>query len=235
MRLRFAACLVALAMPVPAGAATLAGIPLSGSVGLSTDYLYHGISQTGSTGAWLADLTWGGSAGAYLYAGGARVRYPGSGAFAEIDLAAGWQQHVAGWHFDGGLEFVFYPDANSFDLDYAALYLAVTKEWSWATLEVSLGASPEFSNHSGAWVSADLEGEFPIGERLAAIGQLGYQVTADPKAYGLPAYFDGKAGLRYEVSDLRFEAALSWTSVPHRLCPDGRCDPRVTISTVWRY
>jgi uncharacterized protein (TIGR02001 family) len=235
MRLTIVACLAALAVPAPAGAAMLAGIPLSGSVGLSTDYLYHGISQTGGTGAWLADITWGEKTGAYLYAGGARVRYPGSDMFAEIDLAAGWQQDYAGWHFDGGLEFVFYPDGRRFDLDYAALYLTATKEWSWATLDVSVGASPDFSDHSGAWVSADLEGAFPLGEGLAAIGQLGYQVTADPKAYGLPAYFDGKVGLRYELPDLLFEAGLSLTSLPHRLCPDGRCDPRLTISTTWRY
>jgi uncharacterized protein (TIGR02001 family) len=215
---------------------SFAGLPLTGSVTLASDYIYHGLSQTGGTGALQAGLMLGEEEGPYLNLWASRVRYAGYDSFAELDLTTGWQKRFGDWRVDGALELVFYPDSHgNVPLDYTTLQVTARREWQGLWLDLSLGCSPGLVADSGAWVGGGLGATLPLTEALSATARLGYQASNDPRAQGLPDYYDGKLGLAYTIAHIDFEAFASWTSVPDALCPDRRCGPAVTIATTFRY
>jgi uncharacterized protein (TIGR02001 family) len=237
MRLTIAGLVLLLAGTAGARAEfSIAGLPVSGSVTLASDYIYHGLSQTGGTGAWQAEVTLGAEAGPYLDLWASRVRYAGWDSFAELDLGMGWQKRLGDWRLDGALELVFYPDTRgAMPLDYAALQFTAGREWRGLLLDLSLACSPGLVGSTGSWVSGGVAGTLPLTPTLSATARFGYQASADPRAYGLPNYYDGRAGLVYAAAAFDIEAYASWTSVPAAACPDRRCGPSVTIAAIFHY
>ena len=215
---------------------TLAGLPVTSSLTLASDYIYHGLSQTGGTGAWQADITIGEDEGPYLNLWASRVKYAGYDSFAEFDLTTGWERRFGDWRLDGALELVFYPETGGrMPLDYATLQLTAERQWRGVSLEVSLGSSPGLVGAAGAWVNAGIGGALPFTEKLSATARLGYQASADPRAYGLPHYYDGRLGLLYSLPAFDLQAYASWTSVPDAQCPDRRCGPAVNLAATFHY
>ena len=120
-------------------------------------------------------------------------------------------------------------------LDYATLQLTAKRQWRGVSLEVSLGSSPGLVGAAGAWVNAGIGGALPFTERLSATARLGYQASADPRAYGLPHYYDGRLGLLYSLPAFDLQAYASWTSVPDAQCTDRRCGPAVSLAATFHY
>lgn len=221
------------AVIVPAEAAQLR---LSASVTAATDYIYHGVSQTGGTGAWQGDVMLETGSGLYGELWASRVKYAElHSAFAEADVIGGWRTVYDGWAIDAAADLVFYPNGDRpIALDNAELLLSLSHAVWLLEVKASLAYSPAFSSDAGQWVSENLEVGLPLSDSLILKASAGYQSTEHPGSYGLPDYYDGSLGLEYRYARLTLAAGASWTDIPEHDCPDGRCRSRFTLSAAIR-
>jgi len=86
----------------------------SGSVALTSDYLFRGISQTNNDPALQAGVTWTSNEGFYAGAWASTVDFvPGDKADAEVDLTAGYAGSAGDFTYDVGVILYAYPGARS--------------------------------------------------------------------------------------------------------------------------
>jgi uncharacterized protein (TIGR02001 family) len=217
-------------------AAVLPDVKVTGSATLATDYVYNGVSQTGGTGAWQADVTFADPTGLYVDVWASRVRFIDAPKFvAETDFTAGWTHKFGDWTIDSGADFVFFPPSEGpFILDNTEFLVSIKRPLHGTTVGAGIGFSPEFSNHSGRWWSGALDASVPIGAGISVTGHFGYQSTERPGAYGLPSYFNGLIGALYRVANVEFDLTESWTSIEKGRC-NGRCAARLTAGVTLNY
>lgn len=211
---------------------------LSGSIAAATDYIYHGVSQTGGTGAWQGSLTLSGPSGFYGNIWTSRVRYPSSpDTFAEVDFIVGWNGNVGELNVDLSGDVVYYPsDLAHPGYDNTEFFATVTREFESLEFSFTAGYSPDFSYHSGTWLTAEADVSVPLRENLSAIAGIGYETIEDNAAYGLPDYYEGKIGLQYVLDSWTLDGTLSWTGISRTACGGtDLCAPRFTGSLTYAF
>lgn len=150
---------IALALPVSVAAADW-----SASVGVTSDYMWRGSSQTDTRPALQAGVKWAAQSGFYASAWGSSVRFDADrDAHAEFDLAAGWSGAVGSdWKMDVSLLRYVYPGSR-LDLDWTELNaVASWRERAW----VGVGWSDDAmaGGHAGTYVNAGLR--MPVNARM---------------------------------------------------------------------
>jgi uncharacterized protein (TIGR02001 family) len=160
------------------------------NVGLTTDYIFRGFSQTArdATGQGGVDITYG-----LIYFGlwGSGLDFGKEGiknvANAELDIYAGIKPVWNGFNFDFGVIGYLYPSARDKattvpgELDYFEIKAGVSREvWKGGTATASVYFSPEYTNDTGRVVTFEggLAQELrPISGFTPTISALlGYQV-----------------------------------------------------------
>jgi len=220
-----------LAQTPPAPAAAPAAVPapapapdntLTANVGLFSQYIFRGISQTAGKPAIQGGFDYAHSSGFYLGTWGSNIswledfgQYKRSSL--EWDFYGGFKNNFPGsedWNYDVGLYYYYYPgqrnpgayNANTFEM-YGAI------GWKWLSAKASynfenyFGAEPTGQKTSGTWYF-DFSAAYPVGDSgftlLAHYGIL--DVRHDGSGSSKVGYDDWKLGASYTVPDGFFKS-----------------------------
>ena len=229
-KLLAAALASSFALPAMAADAPAAFTP-SANVSLVTDYLYRGISQTGTKPAVQGGFDLAHSSGLYIGAWGSSISWISDGGLAtnaglELDTYAGYKGAAADVSYDVGFLRYNYPagayvnpiPANFAKADTNEVYGALTYSIVTAKLSYSLGDLFAVSNAKGS-TYIDISANYPIPDTGVTIGaHYGKQTykgsSADAlKAAGAdPTYADYKLSVSKDFSGYVLGLAYSKTN-----------------------
>jgi len=193
------------------GAASAEELKLSYNVGVASDYVFRGISQTQNDPQLFGgvDATYGiGYAGVWA----SNVDFGLDEPSVEVDVYAGVKPVVGNFNLDLGVIYYGYskdrapetnrtiPSPGSFS--YIEVKAAASTAVGPATVGAAVYYSPEFPLDGGEAVYYELNAAMPIGEKLTLSGAVGRQ---DVDAVG---YFSG-LGNNYATFNLGVSAAVT--------------------------
>jgi len=182
---------------------------LSANVGMASDYIFRGISQTGGDPAVQGGLDYTHSSGFYLGTWGSNVGwiedYQGyASGNVEIDVYGGFRGGIGKTDFtyDLGAIQYFYPGkkAGAVDADTTEIYAALG--WKWFSAKYSYSISDEtfgFANSDGSGY-LDISASVPIGETGLTAGA--HWGTFSFENNGAQDYDDWKVSLAYDMGKL---------------------------------
>jgi uncharacterized protein (TIGR02001 family) len=229
--LKTAVCAAALlAVSVPAYADETGAFSFEGSVTLTTDYVFRGISQTQNDPAVQGDMTISHETGFFgtIWASNVDFDDGAEDTNLEVDFTLGFANEVenTAFSYDVGVIYYAYPDADD-DYNYWELYFAPAYAIAMSgdrSIGLSGGIyySPEFFGDTGdAWyVTGGIS--VPIIDALSASANIGYQDVED-----LDDYTDWNVGLtyNYEPWGLDFDVRYHDTDID-TVCANDICDER---------
>ena len=137
------AAAAAFALFASAGAASAQAVAVTANIGVTSDYVFRGFSQTNEDPAVQGgvDLTIGSSFYAGVWA--SNVDF-GDNTDAEIDVYGGFRGEASGFNYDVGLvTYLYAPGANG-DYDYVELKGAVSRAIGPVTAGAAVYFSPDF-------------------------------------------------------------------------------------------
>jgi len=225
--LAIAACTAAAAAHAqtvaPAPAAAPAATPpapdntLTANVGLFSDYIFRGMSQTAGKPAVQGGFDYSHSSGVYLGTWASNISWPTDfGTYSrgsmEWDFYGGFKNNFPGsddWGYDLGTLYYYYPGnrlPGAVNIDTWEIYATLT--WKWASLKWSynlqdyFGIRPTGQKTDGTWY-LDLSGTYPIPDTpWALIGHYGHlDVSHDGSGDFEASYDDWKLGASYTIPD----------------------------------
>ncbi len=227
------------------------GGTFSAGAAFVTDYSYRGISQTQRGVAFQPFLTYETAAvtsdnlSAWGYAGAwaSNVNFPGTGAFAEVDLIAGVRGKAMGdkLTFDIGYIRYNYPGSNGLlQLDFNELGLVVGYDFGPVAISGAVRYSPNFYGNSGnAWYKwGQVVVPLPfikINENVSfkLFGTIGNQSVERFINYGIPNdnYWDWQLGATATVWGVDLTVAYTDTNIDVAGCLNTyNCEGRVIFS-----
>lgn len=206
----FAAAAPAIAADAPASPHTV-----SGNFGLTTDYVFRGVTQTQHTPAVQGGFDYSHTSGIYLGTWASNVSWVKEGGFKnnsslEVDLYGGYKGAVGDVGYDLGVITYYYPGdqaTGATDPDTTEIYVGAS--WKYVSLKYSYAASDYFIGWGGVGglgVSAnqktkgsdyiDLSVSYPVAEGWTLLGHYGHQKV---KNYGDASYDDWKLGISKDI------------------------------------
>ncbi len=190
---------------------------VSGSVALTSDYFYRGVSQTSSGSAIQGSFTLSHESGLYATVWSSSVGFTGTGQ--ELDPAIGFTSSAGDLTYDVGLLQYGYPGART--LEFRELYGSLAYKGG----KLGLAYSDDFFAGSGASLYAFLEYAGSIADSgVGYSAHLGLNKFKedDPVAYPGPAaadgYLDYKVGVNYALSGVTFELAYFGSNLDDTDC-----------------
>jgi uncharacterized protein (TIGR02001 family) len=174
MKLSLAAAAATVAL---SGAAMAEELKLSYNVGVASDYVFRGVSQTQEDPQIFGgiDATYGiGYAGVWA----SNVDFGADDPTAEIDLYAGVKPTVGDTALDLGVVYYGYVDDKGLtpgSYSYFELKAAASKPVGPATVGLAFFYSPEFPGKTGKAMYYELNGSLPVMEKLSLSAALGHQ------------------------------------------------------------
>lgn len=151
-----AAALATFALVAQAGTASAQTVAVSTNVGVTSDYVYRGFSQTDEGPALQAGVDLNIGDNVYVGTWASNVDF-GDGTDAEIDVYGGTRWEAVGFNFDVGVVGYFYaPGANS-SYDYVEFKAAASRAVGPVTAGAAVYYSPDFFgvDDSAAYVEAN--------------------------------------------------------------------------------
>ena len=195
-----------LPLSLPAAAQTTiesAGLTVTATPAIASDYLFRGISQTRNRPAASLTLDVQHETGLYVGAFVSNVTFPGSNARQELDLLASYRFELGSVNLDVGGVFYTYPGydkpAGSYEYNY---FEAVAKASYTLDAVKFVGAaaySPDFYFEAGSaiYLEGGADVSLPLDFTLA--GRYGYQWIDKNPRYGAPDYANWSVALSREV------------------------------------
>ncbi len=182
---------------------------LSANVGLTNNYIFRGISQTGGDAAIQGGLDYSHSSGVYVGTWASNVGwiedFQGyASGNVEIDLYGGFRGGLGetGVSYDLGVIRYIYPGKRGGAVDADTTELYVGLGWKWFGAKYSYGVSNQvfgFDNADGSGY-LDLSVSLPVGETGLTAGA--HWGTFNFKNNGAQDYDDWKISLAYDVGKL---------------------------------
>lgn len=156
------------------GATSLAQAELTANIGVASNYLWRGVSQTGDDAAISGGIDWSHDSGFYLGTWASNIDW-GDGSGAEVDFYGGFANTVGDFGYDVGLIYYYYPTSGFEDSDFVELYLS----GSWAFLEAGLaytvnGDADDDAPFSDGDLYYHLSASFDVAETWSVGGTVGY-------------------------------------------------------------
>lgn len=174
---------------LPQETGPLASQNFTGTLWLTTDYVFRGISNTSSHPAAQGELDWT-YKGFYVSAWASNTDF-NPNTHLETDGYLGYRWDWAGLSFDVGGLYYGYPDSKTAtDVDYWEGKIVVSKSFTGPlspSMSFSYNGSPDFSGNDGAAhaVYGSLSLSFPHGINFG--GGVGYQTVQGDKTTGRAA------------------------------------------------
>ncbi len=205
MKILKLALVAAAASVAMSGAAMAEELKLSYNVGVASDYIFRGVSNTNTHGQVFGgvDATYGiGYAGVWT----SNVDFGTPNPDQEIDVYAGVKPTVGPAALDFGVIYYGYTkDKNGAPGQYG--YIEVKAAASTAIGPGTIGAavyySPEFPGDGGEALYYELNGSAPIGEKLTLSGAIGRQEVDTATYFGgqTDSYVTWNAGVTAAITD----------------------------------
>lgn len=234
--LKSAVCAAALlTISAPAFAQEDGPISFSGTVTLTTDYVFRGISQTQGDAAIQGDVTINHTSGLFgtIWASNVDFDDGAEDTNLEVDFTIGYNHEVNDrFSFGVGGIYYAYPDADD-DYNYFEAYFAPSYALPMGdgdrTLTISGGLyySPEFFGDTGnAWyITGGLA--LNVTEAITVDANIGNQSIDDGDDYT-----DWNIGVNFahEPWGLSFDLRYTDTDIDGGVCANDICDSRVVLS-----
>ncbi len=182
---------------------------LTANVGIFSQYLFRGISQTAGKPAVQGGFDYAHASGFYLGTWGSNISWlEDFGLYTrsslEWDFYGGYKNNFPGsedWNYDIGTIYYYYPGSRNPGVTNAntwEIYGAIG--WKWINFKVSYNLIDYFgiNNSDGSWYF-DLSGTYPIGDTGWAI--LGHVGRARVNHNSDASYTDGRVGVSYTVPE----------------------------------
>ncbi len=227
----------AMLLPFAAQAAEEAAktAPFSGSVAITSDYMFRGISQSDENPALQANIDWnhdytnGLSSKLGVWASNVDFN-DGDEASSEFDLYAGLNQHIGKADVGATLTYYAYPGADS-SLNYNYWEIAAQGAYDFDVVSVnaSVAYSPEFFLDSGDAYYTKLGASVPLPCKFNLDGHVGYQFIDKNARYGVPDYADWALGVAYNLEGFDLKAEYVDTNLSKSDCRDG-CEARAVFT-----
>lgn len=170
---------------------------LSANVGLTSNYLWRGVSQTDDAAAVSGGIDYAHDSGFYVGTWASNVDF-GDDASYELDFYAGFGNDIGdtGFAYDVGYIYYAYPDSNEVDSDNEYDFSEVYATISYDAFSITYNtlADSDWSSDFGddTYVSADAEFEISEGLTLAVhAGNYDYDAGGDYSDYSVSLSKDG--------------------------------------------
>lgn len=204
----------------------------SGSVSLTSDYRFRGVSQTDRNAAIQGSIQYNGSQGIYVGAWASNVDLPGAEG-SEIDLFAGYD-YALDENTTIGVEAIYYwyPNADNSELNYVEFVGKVAHQMGavGASLEVAYG--PDINGEMGLAYTGGLEAKvidsvYLFNDGISASGHFGHQsfdgATDDYN------FFD--VGMTATAGAFALDVRYVGTDIDEVDCgPSDRCEGGVVVT-----
>ncbi len=209
---------------------------VSGSVGVTSDYRFRGVTQNDENPAIQAGLQVSHESGAYVGLWGSPVDFnDGDEANTEFDLMAGYAYEADAWSADVRYTYYAYPGASSaLNYNYSEFQFEGGYDFSVLKLSGVFAYSPDFFGDSGdaEYLQAKLDVPLPYG--FAAHAYLGKQYVDDNVAYGLPDARDWNLGVTYSYASVDLDLSYIDTDMDKTECPDG-CSGTIVATLTYNF
>jgi uncharacterized protein (TIGR02001 family) len=238
--------------PAPAAPAAPAepASPLSFNVGVTSNYVFRGISQTHGKPAIQGGIDYAHSSGLYIGAWASSITWVkdflGSGRV-EVDVYGGYKNSFGGgdWNYDVGYITYNYPgkgtetltvlaNPNTQELYASFGYKWLTAKYSYATSKNFIGwyGGPLLNQNTRGSNYLELNANFDAGNGWTLIGHIGHQVVKG-SVLTVPAlgsvksasYTDWKIGVSKDIGFGTITAAYSDTNASGTCTPVGGTNP----------
>lgn len=232
-------------MPTFAMAAEESVHTLSANVGLTSDYVFRGVSQTQGQPAIQGGADYSHASGLYAGTWASNVEWVSTGAAPykennslEIDLYGGYKGSVGDVGYDIGAITYYYPGdqmAGSNDPDTTEVYLGAS--WKFLSAKYSYTVSDRFVGWGTSATNGDTQGSYyvelnanyDLGNGWGVLGHVGYQDVKDNEP---ASYTDWKLGVSKDIgfgvvtlayTDTDADAAAyTWGGTHTKKVADGR-------------
>lgn len=193
MRLHIACAALAAALTATAAssAASAQDLDVVFNFGLTTDYVFRGVSQSGEDPAPFVgvDATLGSF---YAGAWASPVEF-GDSTDNEVDIYGGYRTEAGGFALDFGVVGYLYTDApDGADYDYVEFKAAASRAIGPATLGAAVFYSPDFFGADDSATYVEANGALVLGAGWTASGAVGHQtldVSDDYSTWNLGASY----------------------------------------------
>lgn len=183
---------------------------LTSNVGLHSQYVFRGLTQTNEEPALQGGFDYGQSGGFYAGTWGSNISWlRDSGAYAdggnlELDIYAGFRGAFgdSALSYDVGLLYYWYPGNAApglVEANTTELYVGLGWKWITARLSCSLGNDTFGVAGSGGTFYADLTANIPFGGGLAGVLHYGMQEFDGTVNRIVASYRDWKVGVTYAL------------------------------------
>jgi len=222
MKIALAAAAATVAL---AGAASAEELKLAYNLGVTSDYVFRGVSQTQEDPA-----VQGGIDASYgvAYAGiwASNVDFGSKDPSAEIDFYAGVKPTVGDTNLDFGVLYYSYSKDKGLTpgrYSYTELKAAISQTFGPVTLGGAVYYSPEYPGNGGSATYVELNAAAPIAKKLTLSGAVGNQSIDN-----YPEYKTWNLGLTYALTDKLSADLRYWDTSEHKL--GSIYDSRVAVS-----
>lgn len=204
----------------------------AGSVAMTSDYLYRGISQTSGAPALQGSLSVSHESGLYATVWGSSISFASG---LELDPSIGFAGKAGEVGYDVGVLYYGYPHstaaaAGGGQFDFVEFYGSV----SYAGGKLGLAYTDEFFGETGKsmYVYADYATELSGFGLSAHVGLnlLDDKFYGSALALGEDSYVDYKVGVSKAVKDVSFELAYMGSDLDKAIVPDGEGTVVLTVS-----
>jgi len=222
-----AAIMSALAVP----AAAEGGPTFSGTFGVTSNYVFRGLTQSDNNAAVSLGLRLD-YEGFYFGLWGSSIDFNDvQDSPLELDIYAGYAGSLGeATSYDIGLFYYSYPDSSPSDYNYFELVLGLKHDFGPAYVKGTFAVSPDNFNASGTGVYLGAGVGVPLTEWLEVNANVGHQWIDDFVAFGGDDYIHYDIGLTATLDILTLDLRWKDTDVEGSALADGRVYGGVTLN-----
>ncbi len=191
---------------------------LSANLGVVSDYVFRGVSQSSGDPAVQGGADYRHASGFYAGTWASNVSWPTdfglySNGRAEWDFYGGFKQALrgsTGLTYELGTRYYYFPgsrnkgafDLNTWEVHAGLGWKWASAKWSYTVSDDSFGVRPRGDKSRGTWY-LDVSAAYPIADtRLSVIAHYGYlRVSNDGSGPFKASYGDWKLGIAYQLPD----------------------------------
>lgn len=230
----------------PSAKGVLDGINIgtfSANVGVFSEYVFRGISQTDESPALQGGIDWehdlgsiGDATGVGFHAGiwGSNVDFVGTmSETVELDLTAGFGGEfdtseifgpvpLQALSYDVGTIYYWYPGASrAMNLDFIEVYAALGLDFGYFSLGGSVNYAPEYTGNTDEAVFVEGTINVPLPYGLSLNGSVGHQSIQDDLTFGTESYVTWSFGAALDLATVHsnldmFSVGVTYTGTDIR-------------------
>ena len=149
--------------------------PIDGNIGVTSNYLFRGVTQTGDGAAVQGGLDYGHESGLYVGTWTSNVNFAGG---TELDVYGGFSGESGDLGYDVGVTGYLYPEADG-DANFAEVYLGLSYDMLSAGVAYTFWSEIDDDAFTDGDVFFYVSGGYDLAEDLSIDLTVGYYAFAD--------------------------------------------------------